>query len=168
MFLLNLEEPMKKTLFAIFLSALLSPLGYSQQNRCLQNASDDDLIQELSRRLNTGGGGGGHHDRGALVNYNCQGNYLHYYITADNVDYQNDVRADTSDHCLEVSRALNANRDHISGSAVIYICEGNYMNRYKIYEEGRTEELSEIRYNSSQECREQALQLNQQRQRVRE
>lgn len=108
---------MKKFLFAfIFISSqcLLLTKQAQAANACLERASDEEIIDELSRRLGHGGGGGGGQPIivDSSVDQNCVSKLAQkfpYQPNEDNlISWAGQCRTIADDRCLLISSSANS------------------------------------------------------------
>ena len=129
-------------------------------NVCLQQASNADLVSELSRRLYVGGGGGGF---GAQATYTCDlyGDLRVGLIGISGAEAKADVTVRNVQNCTRQTTLLSQTRSRISQVTLIGVCDlyGD-MQRFSLTPDGTVRRLSEVTIRNFDTCMRQAEALN--------
>lgn len=149
-----------------FFSALtiVTALGVTtaEANVCLQQATNAELVNELSRRLHGGGGGGGGFG-GAQASYMCDlyGDLQIGLIGLSGQEAKADVTIRNAGTCGRQRDVLSQFRSRINGVAVLGVCNlyGD-LQRFSMTTEGRIQPLSEITIRNMETCLRQADAMN--------
>ena len=130
-------------------------------NACLHQATNDDLVNELSRRLYVGGGSGG---SGAQANYSCDlyGDLRMGLIGPMGTEVKVDVTVRNAQVCAAQRTNLAQMRSRISSVSMVAACDlyGD-LERYSFTPDGRIQKLAGVTIRNMSVCLEQARNLNQ-------
>lgn len=131
-------------------------------NVCLQQATNQELVNELSRRLYVGGGGGG---TGAQANYSCDayGDLRLGLVGPTGEEAKADVSVRNVSLCSRQRDTLTQYRTRINGVSLVGVCDlyGDLI-RFSLTTDGRLQKLSDVTIRNMDLCLKQADAMNQQ------
>lgn len=139
--------------FALCLSALAASAVE------LSEATNRQLIQELSRRLNSGGGEGG----SAILTYLCDGSgYLKIEsLNSSGASKSESIYLSERAKCEAQAALLRANKNKAYGLMLFALCDGSgYLHKYSANETGEIKKLSSTYLSSYEACLPQAKGIN--------
>ncbi len=129
-------------------------------NVCLQQASNQDLVNELSRRLYVGGGIGS----GAQANYSCDlyGDLRMGLLGPSGTEVKVDISVRNAQVCAAQRTQLTQLRSRIHSVSMVAACDlyGD-LERYSFTPDGRIQKLAGVAIRNMNVCLEQARTLNQ-------
>jgi hypothetical protein len=134
-----------------------SALTSSQQ--CLHQASNADLIAELSSRLQSGPTNPG----GAVASYSCDSSaQLNISVVSPTgAEHTAQVYVGNGANCQAVMQTLNRNRHSIATTELIAVCDSSaQVNRFSVTPDGNLQTLSSIYVGNMDQCLAQANQID--------
>lgn len=150
---------MNKLLSILFLLTIAFPTLSFAQSRCLQQASDDDLLDELSRRL--GNSTGPIDDEISEATYTCNGQYFYIsLVSPTGSEARSSVYVTSSTYCSELRSTLSTTKWQISNPTTIALCNGQYLYRKQLTPSGSINDLNTQYLSSSSECVDTANEIN--------
>lgn len=128
----------------------------------LRDATNQQILDELSYRLRAGGGGGGG-SGGARAMYSCDSSsYLQIsVVNSSGSETTESVYIGSSSNCNSQVQTLNANRARITDTVIAAVCDSSaYLKRFSITREGVMSELQARYIGSMTNCLSQAEVIN--------
>ena len=147
---------MRPNNFVVALVASFLALASTAQAVELRQATDQQLISELSRRLNGGDGG----SNAVMVNLNCNSYQLQINLTSLNGTVGSDSMNFSSSSKCSNFISLFGSTVTLRGNKIIGACTSYQLNRKLLKLNATVENLPAINYNSSTECDSAASALN--------
>jgi hypothetical protein len=147
------------------LMAAGSLLGASsaQANLCLQQATNAELVNELSRRLHFGGGGGNGGLGGAQATCRCDlyGDLQLGLIGPTGSEAKADVTVRNAQTCARQRDVLSQFRSRITQISLVGVCDlyGD-LQRFSLTPDGTFKRLSEVTIRNVETCLRQADAMN--------
>jgi hypothetical protein len=127
-----------------------SALTSSQQ--CLRQASNADLLAELSSRLQSGGT---NPSGGAVASYSCDSSaQLNISVVSPaGAEHTAQVYIGNSANCQAVMQTLNRNRHSITATELVAVCDSSaQVNRFSVTPAGDLTTLSSIYVGNMDQC----------------
>ncbi len=131
--------------------------------QCLHNASNADLITELSTRLN-GGSSGGTTTASAAGSFTCDSstNLTIGIVGANGAEQTKQVFTGSAQACQTAATKLGQTRGSITKTALIGVCDSSTnLVRFSATPDGTLTQLSSVFTGSASSCSTQADSLNQ-------
>lgn len=126
----------------------------------LQDATNQQILDELALRLRLGGGIGGD---SAAVTYLCDSSsYLKVSIVGPSgTETARQFYTGSSDYCSRQRTILNASRSRINRTTIVAVCDSSsYLKRFSITEQGVTHDLASNYVGNTEACFDQARTVN--------
>jgi hypothetical protein len=143
----------------LFISLLLASLTYQAHAVELRDASNQQLLQELSYRL----GSGGPTQESAIASYTCD-NFDRLNISVISSSGQEATAMwgmANTDVCTNTASLLNSNKGNITRNTLIAGCNNfNRLQRYTVTTTGRLSKLPDVATRTAEECIAQSNDIN--------
>lgn len=151
---------MKSRSFLVALAACLILAATASSAVELRDATNQQLVDELSYRLRVGGGGSGN---SSSISYLCDSSsYLKISIVGPSgTESSKQYYLGDSAYCSRQRAVLNTSRGRIERTTVIAICDSSYyLQRFSVTELGVVRDLSNNYIGDSEACFDQARSIN--------
>lgn len=146
----------------IVLVSILGLVSVSQaENACVQRASSRELVDEISRRLNTGGGGGGLDSSQISVIATCR----NWDVTIDVTNLETgetrskSQMANSSSACQADAQKISRKAQRLTSGGIVAICSNWDVHIITITKNGTLSEFTRMA-SSGAECIKQADAIN--------
>ncbi len=129
---------MQKFIFATLLA--LSSIASAQSSQsCLQQASNKELINELSTRLGAGGGPTGN----AILTTTCSNSYLYLRTFNSATGAKSEKASYVGSACFNLEASLkNVTNVGISRTLIVSVCENDYLSKIAVSTSGTMTQIS--------------------------
>lgn len=129
---------MQKFVFGAFL--VLSSIASAQNSQsCLQQASNRELINELSNRLGSGGGSTGN----AIMTTACSNSYLYLRTFNSTTGAKSEKSTYVGPACFNLEASLkNVTNVGISRTLIVSVCENEYLSKIAVSTSGTMTQIS--------------------------
>ena len=128
---------------------------------CLPQASNDEILRELSRRLNGGPNPGGNE---SVASYSCDayGDLEISLVGPTGFEKKSKVMVRSQDNCANQAANLRAHRSRVTRVLLAGICDAyGDLHRFSLTQNGELGDLGTTMIRNAEACLQQAANINQ-------